>query len=390
MNASGEVRAAWEDVRRVPYVVALGVLAVVWPVSGRPWLPLAIGGAAWLLITLITRPMSWKVRATVRRIAWPLIIAAVLVVLADQSRWWSWTLAVGLVLLVLGLTPTLRARWRETVRVRHELGDALLISPDAFAVESTRWDGRRLVSAIVRFDRKTVPVWEADVRTRITEALSWSVRPATAVVDWPTGIDALKVRLTWPQTTATERAPARPIGSWALAGLGALLVAVGGSVHLIDTTEKAQARQQTEAKAERQEREQHRGQVLPREPRAVLRILHNAVATGQHTAVCLMMDEPTQQKFAESFARKGTPCVTVAAALSRKVKDISRYAWPQLPNDAITRTGDTAVVDGCRATFPGTPTKDTPPVDAGPPIGALNLTRIGGGGYLITGFAPCV
>lgn len=166
---------------------------------------------------------------------------------------------------------------------------------------------------------------------------------------------------------------------WHVLALAAVVLipgAVGFTWERIQDARAAQAElaeQATEAYAK----------VLPQTPDDALYTLHVLLAEpGGGTDFCYLFSAGAAAQFAASTHTSG--CDVAYSQLAGKVTNGTAYTQYNLPDTATTVTGDTAVVNGCAATWDSTP----PP---GPQLGKLALARLlpGDGGFQIVGYYPC-
>lgn len=158
--------------------------------------------------------------------------------------------------------------------------------------------------------------------------------------------------------------------------VGAVLAAVFalgyGLVHF-RTTEQRQAEQRAT--------DQRTSQAMSAvQPGYVVPFLAAYLAAGDSATVCPMLQPPADVQFAAAFAARD--CAGAVQAFAAQVPDKAAYRSAKLAPTAITRTGDTAIVDGCRARW----TRPT----AGPALGVFELTRYQQTDrFLITGYRVC-
>ena len=109
--------------------------------------------------------------------------------------------------------------------------------------------------------------------------------------------------------------------------------------------------------------------------------LASYLAAGDDRTVCPMLTGPSAAQFAAAL---GTPdCPAAVHRFAGQVRDSGAYRTVHLPWAAVVKSGDTATVDGCQATWSG----GAPP---GPQLGRLGLTRYQQTDrYLITTYTPC-
>jgi hypothetical protein len=149
--------------------------------------------------------------------------------------------------------------------------------------------------------------------------------------------------------------------------------AVYGLVHYRTATEQRAAQRAADSRESLNLSTVRPGYVVP--------FLAAYLAAGDGGTVCPMLQPPADAQFATAM---GAPdCPAAVRAFAAKVPDQGTYRSVRLPQSAISKNGDTAVVDGCQASWPKP--------GAGPPLGRFQLTRYPGqpGGYLITGYRPC-
>jgi hypothetical protein len=188
-----EVRAAILDTGRHPGLVVLGIVAVFWPLSGFTWIPLAVAAGAWLAVYLCTRPVRWWLRWRVRRATLPTIGIITLVVLTGPAGPFAWGIAIGLWLMVAGVTDNVRARRRLLAWICQAVARAVRVDPTDLRVRRAEWDRRRLTWAEVD-TRGRLRVEDPAVRERIAGAVEWSLRHAGGhTVTWPAGLNTFEV-----------------------------------------------------------------------------------------------------------------------------------------------------------------------------------------------------
>jgi hypothetical protein len=188
-----EVRAAILDTGRHPGLVVLGMIAVFWPLAGFTWIPLAVAAGAWLAVYLCTRPVRWWLRWRVRRAALPTIGVITLVVLTGQAGPFAWGIAIGLWLMVAGVTDNVRARRRLLAWVVQAVARAVRVDPTDLRVRRAEWDRRRLTWAEID-TRGRLRVEDPAVRERVAGAVEWSLRHAGGhTVTWPAGLNTFEI-----------------------------------------------------------------------------------------------------------------------------------------------------------------------------------------------------
>jgi hypothetical protein len=116
-------------------------------------------------------------------------------------------------------------------------------------------------------------------------------------------------------------------------------------------------------------------------PGYVVPFLASYLAAGDDVTVCPMLIAPADAQFA---AAVGAPdCPAAVHRFAARVTDQGSYRGVTLPWSAVTKSGDTATVDGCQATWRSDPAP-------GPTLGEFQLTRYQHTDrYLITGYTPC-
>ena len=188
-----EVRAAILDSGRHPGLVVFGMVMVFWSLSGFTWFPLAVAGGAWAVVYLVTRPVRWWLRWRVRRATLPTIGIVTLLVLTAQAGPLAWGVAVGLWLMVAGVTDNWRARRRLVAWICQAVARAVRVDPADLRVRRAEWDGRRLTWAEVD-TRGRLRVEDPAVRERVAGAVSWSLRHAGRhTVSWPAGLNTFEI-----------------------------------------------------------------------------------------------------------------------------------------------------------------------------------------------------
>jgi hypothetical protein len=188
-----EIRAAVLDTWRHPGLVVLGMVVVFWPLSGFTWFPLAVAGGAWVVVYLVTRPVRWWLRWRVRRATLPTIGIVTLLVLTGQAGPLAWGVAVGLWLMVAGVTDNWRARRRLVAWICQAVARAVRVDPADLRVRRAEWDRRRLTWAEVD-TRGRLRVEDPAVRERVAGAVSWSLRHAGGhTVSWPAGLNTFEI-----------------------------------------------------------------------------------------------------------------------------------------------------------------------------------------------------
>lgn len=191
--AAYELRAAWLDSRRHPGLIALGMVAVFWPLTGFTLLPVAVAAAACVVVWLVTRPLWWLWRWRARRATLPAIGLLTLGVLTLRAGWLAWGLAIGLWLIVAAFTDTWRARRRLLAWITHAVARAIRADPADLRVRQCEWDGRRLTWAEVDTAGR-VRIEDTAVRDRIAGAVSWCLRHAgTHTLTWPPGTNTFEI-----------------------------------------------------------------------------------------------------------------------------------------------------------------------------------------------------
>ncbi|WP_394614522.1 hypothetical protein JNUCC0626_32205 [Lentzea sp. JNUCC 0626] len=182
-----DLRVAVYDARRAPGWVLLGFVAISWVATDFTLIPVGAAVAAWLVMMWLTRWLHWWIRRKVRRWCRPVISLFALVWLALDAGVWVWLLALGLWLIVAGVTDTPRARNRLCAWVLVSVARSARVDPGEFAARRRQWDGKRLVYAEVHVG-DSVRVEEQAVRDRIATAVRWSMRHAgDYAVSWPAG-----------------------------------------------------------------------------------------------------------------------------------------------------------------------------------------------------------
>jgi len=105
------------------------------------------------------------------------------------------------------------------------------------------------------------------------------------------------------------------------------------------------------------------------------------IAVGEDVRLCSLLGSPAGAQFAASA---GAPdCAAAVHQLRAQVVDQNAYRSPRLPTGSIVKQGDTATVDGCRASWPSAATAP------GPLPGQFTMRRFDQDRYLVTGYTPC-
>lgn len=191
-----ELRLAFQDARRAPGWILFGAIAVCWPVTGWSLWPVIVAAVAWIVMWIVTGRFPWWVRRRARRWCRPLIGLLAFAWLAYEAWPWGWLLAVGLWLVVAGVTDTWRSRRRTLSWIRSGVANYARVDPGEIGAKHAQWQGRRLLyaeflhSGALRTD-------EANRREALAQVVKWRLRHlGNYEVSWPAGITAFEVSAT--------------------------------------------------------------------------------------------------------------------------------------------------------------------------------------------------
>jgi hypothetical protein len=173
----------------------------------------------------------------------------------------------------------------------------------------------------------------------------------------------------------------------AVVAVGAALVVVFGAGYGI-THYRTQAQQQA---AQRAQDDRESLNLSAVQPGYVVPFLASYLAAGDAGTVCPMLVAPSNAQFAA--AMRAPDCPSAVRAFAARVSNVGAYRSVRLPASAVVRSGGTATVDGCQASWPSAGGDPFAPAAGGPPpgpaLGRFQLTRYQDDRYLITGYTPC-
>lgn len=206
-ETADEIRAAYQDARRAPGWIVLGMIAVCWPISGFSLLPVGVAAGVWLIMMFFTRYLRWWLRRRIRRWSRPVIGILALVILVAQAGPWAWLLAVGLWLVFAGLTDKLRAKRRILAWVLDAVARTCRVNPATLHTIDDDWDGLTLKYAEVEFGAD-LRAEDPAVRERVAGAVQWALRYAGAYgVAWPPGVATFQIRTEAPMPRKVVEQP---------------------------------------------------------------------------------------------------------------------------------------------------------------------------------------